>query len=154
MFRAHKIALTVAGPVGKAVVAFIGLMTVIAAVVPTPEPASGTQSEPGDPAQSTSTVTLRVPEGEPAGHMTVVDATGRELATVTHWYNGDVAVVARRDAGASVASYLNANGSTDVRVSGTARWTDIEAKPDGTAKVSFEDVPSGANPPREPETSR
>jgi hypothetical protein len=153
MVRADRIALEVGSLVGRAAVGLIGLLIAVGAFVPPDEPASRAPSEPGDPAPSAISVTLRIPEGEPAGHVKVVDATGRELATVTRWYNGDVAVVARPGAGVGVYSYLNVNGSADVSVIGKARQTDIDAQPDGTAKVSVGNVPPGFNAFGEPRTT-
>jgi hypothetical protein len=153
MVRADRIALGVGSLVGRAALGLIGLMIAVGAFVPPNEPASRSPSEPGDPAQSAITVTLRIPAGEPAGHVTVVDASGRELARVTRWYNDDVAVVAQREAGVGVYSYLNVNGKTDVSVIGTARQTDIFAQPDGTAKVSVSNVPPGFNAFGKPRTT-
>src|SRR5262245_18081647 len=89
MVRADRIALGVGSLVGGAAVGLVGLMLAVGAFVPPNEPACRAQSVPGDPAPTAISVTLRIPEGEPAAHVRVVDASGHELATVTRWYNGD-----------------------------------------------------------------
>jgi hypothetical protein len=154
MVRAGKAALTVGGLVGRAALGFLGLIIVVGAFVPPPEPAGRAHSEPDDRAQSAITVTLRIPEGEPAGHVTVVDATGRELAMVSCWSDGVSAVVARRDAGAVVSSYLTADGRAYVRLIGTARQTCIDVQPDGTTSLSDGIPPPAVNPPRNPGRTR
>ena len=150
MVRAGEAALGIGGLVGKAAVGFLGLIIVVGAFVPQPETVGRARPEPGDPAQSAITVTLRIPEGEPAGHVTVVNATGRELATVTYWYDGHSAVVARRDGGAGVSSHLTAKGTAFVRLIGTARQTCFDVRTDGSLSLSEGDPPTGFHPSRNP----
>ena len=45
-----------------------------------------------------------------AEHLRVVDASGRELAVLTHWMTGMTTVVSRRDGGADVSCVLNTDG--------------------------------------------
>lgn len=92
-------------------------------------------------------VVLRVPDGEPAGHLTVVDAAGREIASLTHWSNGHTAVVTHRDVGPTVGFYHKAEGWVGVLVSGTAGETRIQVEPDGTTKLSASDRFGFINPP-------
>ena len=90
---------------------------------------------------------LRVPDGETAGHLTVVDAAGREIARLTHWSSGHTAVVTRRDVGPTVGYYHKAEGWVGVLVSGTAGETQIHVEPDGTTRSSASDPSRFINPP-------
>lgn len=145
MRRAGGITMTIGGLVGRAAIGSLGLLIAVGVFVPEPAPAPSPRSrpDPDGPAHSPMTVTLRIPEGEPAGHVIVLDPSGRELATVSGWFNGDVAVLARREAGAGVNSFLKAGGEALVGVFGAARQTRIHAKPDGTPRVSVTDPRSG-----------
>jgi hypothetical protein len=132
MVRPDRMALAAAGLLARAALGFIGLAILIGWNAATPDPFAAASSQPGDPTQTAMTVTLRVPEGAMAEHLRVVDASGRELAVLTHWMTGMTTVVSRRDGGAGVSYVLNTDGSANLLVEGTARVTVIGTKPDGT----------------------
>ena len=115
------------------------------------------------PSGATSdTVTMEVPPGALAKHLTVVDTTGRELAVLTFWISGTTTVVSARDDGANVSYNLNGNGSVNLRVEGTEQVTLIDAESDGKTRVLQRDVAvrvgrrvrRGAHAPASVETSR
>lgn len=135
MVRPDRIALAAGGPLARAALGFIGLAILIGWNAPPPEPAATASSRPGDPLQAEMTVTLRVPEGATTKHLSVVDASGRELAFLTHWISGMTTVVSSRGGGACVSYHLNPDGSANLRVNGTARATLIRAEADGSARV-------------------
>ena len=89
---------------------------------------------------------LQVPEGALAKHLTVVDASGRELAILTHWISGMTSVVSRRSDETGVSYILNSNGTATMLVRGTARVTTINAQKDGKTRVSHRVVPTRVNP--------
>ena len=91
------------------------------------------------------TVALRVPEGGPAGHLTVVDESGRELATLTLWASGMRTVVSRSGA-IVVGTYLGTDGSARTHMATTAGMTVVEARPDGTSRVSERDAATELEP--------
>jgi hypothetical protein len=136
MVRAYRAALAAGGLLMRAAVGFVGFLVVAGALARRPEPDARARSEPGDPSRQGSTVILAVPEDSLAGSLTVVDVSGRELLTLTHWYNGDTSVLARRSGGVGVSCHLNGNGSAALQFTGTAWVTRINAEPDGTAKTS------------------
>jgi hypothetical protein len=130
----------------KAALGCIALMTMIGWSTLPPERAARTSSRPGDPENTTMTVMLQVPEGLLAEHLTVVDASGRELAVLTHWISGMTSVVSRRRDETSVSYILNSNGSATMQLKGTERVTLINAQKDGTTEVSHRVVPTRDNP--------
>ena len=136
MIRACKLALTAGGLIGKAALGFLGFMVVIVAITPTRGPDDRVRSEVGDPTSPANRFTLTVPEGEQAGTLIVVDASGCELATLTHWYNGETAVVTNRSDGADVSFCLYSEGSAALELTGTALRTTIKMGRDGTTKTS------------------
>ncbi len=91
------------------------------------------------------TVALRVPEGGPAGHLTVVNESGRELATLTLWASG-MRTVASRSGAIVVCTYLGADGSARTHIATTARITVVEASPGGTSRVSERDAATELEP--------
>jgi hypothetical protein len=137
------------GLLGKVAVGFVALIVLVGAVLPSPSasPDARARSESGGRKPPSDAVVLRVPDGEPAGHLTVVDAAGREIAKLTHWSNGHTAVVTRRDVGPTVGYYHKAEGWVGVLVSGTAGETRIEVESDGTTKASASDPSGFINPP-------
>ena len=139
------------GLLGRAAVWLVAPVVISIVVAPPPGWDDRTRSEPDDPARPADAVTLRVPKGAPAGHLTVVDESGRELATLTHLTNGDTAIVARRRDGVSVGCYLNARGAAILEVIGRAGRAGVEARPDGTTTISAIDVarPLPTDPGRE-----
>ena len=68
-------------------------MVVIAAMGPTPEPGGRARPMPGDPEQPMETVEVTVPEGMVSKSLTITDAAGHKLATLTHWCTGETVVV-------------------------------------------------------------
>jgi hypothetical protein len=147
MVRADRIAITAVGLLGRAAVGFLGLVVVLGTITPPPEPDTRARFEPDAPGCPTDRVVLTVPEGRLLANLIVVDASGREIATVTRCFNGDLAMVANRAVGASVSSYLHAKGPAVLVVTGSARRARIEAEPDGTTKTSASDVPPVLEPP-------
>jgi hypothetical protein len=147
MVRPDRIALAAGSLIGRAALGFIGFTILIGWNTPPPEPAATASFQPSDPAQTAMTVTLRVPEGAMAKHLSVVDASGRELAFLTHWISGMTTVVSGRDGGVGVSYHLNTDGSTNLRVDGMAKATLIHAQPDGTIQVSPRDILPRVNRP-------
>ncbi len=146
MFRLDRISSAAGGLLARAAVGFIGL-TILIGWNASPEPAATAPSQPGDPTQTAMTVTLRVPEGALAKHLSVVDASGRELVFLTHWISGMTTVVSGRGGGAGVSYHLNTDGSANLRVDGTTRTTVLRAERDGTTRVSHEGVPTRVTGP-------
>jgi hypothetical protein len=135
MVRAGRIALGAGSLLAKGVLGFVGLSIVIGWSTPPPQPVATASPQPGDPAQTSMAITLRVPEGAISKHVTILDETGRELAVVTHWITGLTTVVSRRDGGAGICCALNVDGTARLRVDGTSRATQIDAEQDGTSQV-------------------
>jgi hypothetical protein len=135
MHRAYSVALAAGVLLARAALGFVVLMGILAMVAPTPEPDARARSEPAGSVPNVSTVTLRVPEGELAGTLNVVDASGRELAMLTYFSDGEIVLVARRNGGAGVSLWLTGKGTARVQMSGTSRATTIEMEPDGTTKT-------------------
>jgi hypothetical protein len=133
--------LMAAGAVVKMALGFVGISLLAAAIIAPPEPGAPMWTESIHPARRPNTVTLRVPEGQLEGHLTVVDESSLQLAMLTRWSNGNLAVVARRS-GPIVASWLNGGaGTASVSLTGTSRRTDIMVHPDGTTKAREVDIP-------------
>jgi hypothetical protein len=135
MVRTYSAALAAGGRLGKAAVVFVGMVLAVGAIVPLPEPSGPMRSEPVDSTGNENRVVLAVPEGGIASTLTVVDASGREIATLTRWYNGDTVMMARQKGGAGVNCLLNARGSAELGVFGMTQHTRIEVQPDGTTKI-------------------
>ena len=113
MVRPDRIALAAGGLLARAALGFLGLTILFGWNTPAPEAATTAPSQPVDPAQGAMAITLGVPEGALAKHLTVVDATGRELAVVTCWISGMTTVVSRHSGGIGVGFHLNADGSAN-----------------------------------------
>jgi hypothetical protein len=146
MVRADRIALAAGGPLARAALGLIGLSIIFGWNTPPPQPAATASSQPGDSEQTAMTVTLRVPEGAPVKHLTVLDASGRTLAILTHWITGATTVESRRSGGVGVCYHMNTDGSAKMRMDGTAQVTLIDAEQDGTSQVSQRDVPPIVDP--------
>lgn len=146
MVRLDRIVLAAGGLLARATLGVLGLTVLIGWYAPPPEPAATAPSRPDDPEGTAMTVTLRVPEGANAKHLTVVNASGRELALLTHWITGMTTVVSGRNGGAGVSYHLNDDGSANLRVDGTAWVTLIRADKDGTTRVSNRAALPGAKP--------
>lgn len=136
MHRACRVAVVAGALLGKAVLGFVVLMAILAMVAPPPEPDARARPDAAGSVANSSTVTLRVPEGELAGNLNVVDASGRELAVLTYFSDGELVLVARRNGGACVSLWLTGSGTARVQMSGTSRATSIEMEPDGTTRAS------------------
>jgi hypothetical protein len=153
MVRAYKAALAAGGLLMKSAVGLVGFLVVVGAIAPRPEPGARARAEPGDLARAGSTVVLTVPEGDLAGHLTVVDGSGRELVTLTHWFNGSISIEARRSDGVGLCSFLNVRGSAVLSLTGTAWATRIHAQSDGSTKIverPFKSWQPSDNPDPEP----
>jgi hypothetical protein len=153
MVRACRAALAAGSLLVKAAAGFVGVLVIAGALVPVPGPERRARSDGVDPLLTADTVVLAVPEGIPSRTLTVVDASGREVATLTHWTNDDTTIIAPGRDGAGVGCYLNARGSTVVLLAGKARQTRIESKPDGTTNTVVRDIspPAIERPPHDPE---
>jgi hypothetical protein len=136
MFRVDRIALATVRQLARAALGLLGLTILIGWNAPTPEPAASASSRRGDLPQTPRTVTLGVPEGALATNVTVVDASGRELAVVTRWLSGTTTVVSRRDGGVGVSYHLHGDGSARMRMAGSEKVSVIDGRPDGTAQVA------------------
>ena len=134
------------GLLTKAALGCVGLLIMIGWSTPPPGPVDEASYQPGDPENTATTVMLHVPEGSLAKHLTVVDASGRELAILTHWISGMTSVVSCRSDGTGVSYILNSNGTATMLVGGTARVTTIDAQKDGTTHVSHRVVPTRVDP--------
>jgi hypothetical protein len=142
MVRADRIALAAAGLLTKAALGLLGLVLLIGWDAPPPRTAAA-PVRPDVPAAMT--VALRVPEGGPARHLTVVDESGRELATLTLWASGMRTVVSRSGA-IVVCTYLGTDGSARTHMATTAGITVVEAGPGGTSRVSERDTATELEP--------
>jgi hypothetical protein len=136
MIRAHRIALAAGGLLTRTALGFIGLTIVFSWYAPSSGTAARSPSEAADPDPTARTVMLRVPDGAAAAHLTIVDASGRELAVVTKWRPCGTSVVSRQSGGTAVSYHLNVDGSAKVRVQGATRATLFEAESNGKTEVS------------------
>jgi hypothetical protein len=135
MNRTYGVALAAGALLGRAALGFVVLMGILAMVAPLPEPDARTRPDPAGSAANVSTVTVKVPEGELAGTLNVLDASGRELAMLTYFSDGQIVFVTRGIGGAGVSLWLPGKGTARVRMSGTSRATTIELEPDGTTRT-------------------
>lgn len=130
--------------VGRIALGFIALAVVAAAIVASTDMGNPARTQPIDLVRPGDMHTLRVPEGELTGNLTVLDESGRPLATLTRWTNGDLAFVAGRG-GIGVALWLNEGRRTAaVSVAGTSRQTHLTFHPDGTAGPPRVEAVAGA----------
>ncbi len=139
MGRADGIVQVAGGLVARAAlsfIGFIGLAIITAAIATPPEPSAWSSCQPVDPSQAEMTVAMRVPEGQRAKHLTVVDGSGRRVAILTVWTSGAITVASHREGGAGVSYHLHDDGSASLRLDGTARVALIRAKPDGTTELA------------------
>jgi hypothetical protein len=139
MVRAWGIVSAVGGLLAKAAVGLVGL-AIVAVLVPRPQPEARERSESGDPAGPANSVLLRVPEGAQAGHLSVIDEHGRELAVLTRWRNGETSLLAGRNGGVSLGWYLNTDGISSLELIGSAQQTGIEVRPDGIIRAMVRDA--------------
>jgi hypothetical protein len=140
MGRAGGIVQEVGGLVARAAlsfIGFIGLAIITAAIATPPEPSASSSCQPVDPSQAEMTVVMRVPQGQRAKHLTVVDGSGRRVAILTLWTSGAITVASHREAGAGVSYHLHDDGSANLRLDGTTRVALIRAKPDGTTELTY-----------------
>jgi hypothetical protein len=137
MIRAYSAALHAVGLLGRVAVAFVGFIVIVGVIVPLPSPGDRRGSDSRDLNPPAHTVVLKVPEGRPAGNLTIVDALGREIALLTHWTGGPTAVVTRYGGGPTVGYYHSAEGSVALLVTGSEVETQINLNPDGTMKSSL-----------------
>jgi hypothetical protein len=129
MVGPDRIALRIGGLAARTLVGFVGLVVIVGPLIPAEGPATGSRSDPGDPARSPITVTLRIPGGEQVGHVMVVDETGRELAIVSRWRDGQLAVVSRRNGEEGATSVIYARKQTVLRSFDATGHVDLVARP-------------------------
>ena len=136
MIRTCRMAMGTVTRLGGSALWFVGLIAIVGAMIPAPT--TDVRSGPGmdEPVLLANTVVLKVPAGRPAGNLIVVDPSGRELATLTHWSSGHTVMLTRPPDGPSVGIYHNAQGSVAVSVSGAAETTRIHVAPDGSMTTS------------------
>jgi hypothetical protein len=135
MIRACRVATAVVGLFLKVWAVLVGF-AVVAAFVPSPAPDSGPRSERVGPALSGETVTVRIPEGELAGHLTVVDESGRPLAVLSCWRNGMASVTANRGGDVAVGCFFTAEGTACLELIGAVRQASIDFTPAGDLRVA------------------
>jgi hypothetical protein len=130
--RGCSVAATVGAPLVKLAVGLVGLIVVAALISPAQSEAPA-RSEAIDSARHTDSVILLVPEGEQAGHLSVVDEEGRELALLSRLRDGRVIVVANRGGrgGLSLACSIEGDGAASLEFIGAVRHTSIDIQPDG-----------------------
>ena len=96
MIQANRIALAAVPSVReRGAVGALGIMVIVAACRPDAGTHGRSRPEAADPEQPVETVAMSVPDGMLAKSLTIIDASGRELATLTHWRNGETMVVTR-----------------------------------------------------------
>ena len=147
MMRAFRAAMALSVLLVKVAVCLVGLIMLIGAVIPSSPPEGRIGSGAGGAARPRTTVVLSVPEGHPAAYLVVVDASGRELATLTHWANGRTALTTRHHVGPTLGYHRDAAGSLDLLVTGSAAETQIRVRPDGTTKTAASEPSRFINPP-------
>jgi hypothetical protein len=136
----------VGGLFGRAVVGVVGLMVIVGAMLPHQEPTARTPSETAGPPFA-NRVTLTIPEGESARSLSIIDESGRELALLTRWNDGGVALAARRPGGPGVCFWLKESGGTAfLNLIGSARETHIDVQPDGTVTIPGVDISGQLQP--------
>jgi hypothetical protein len=135
------VAATGGGLIVKVAVGLVVLI-VAAALVSAPEPEAAARSGAIDSARPKDSVILRVPEDELAGHLSVVDEEGRELALLSRWRDGRVVLVASRGGrgGLSMACSIEGHGAASLEFIGAARQTRIDIQPDGGMSTSVGDL--------------
>jgi hypothetical protein len=156
MLRAQPIALPAVAVLGRAASGFalFALILAFAGVVPAPEPSDRARSGRDAPPSTAGIVTLNVPEGELSGTLTVVDARGRELISVTSFATGETALESWYGGGASLGAVLGPKGDAHIRLNGTERETSIDMNPDGTTATSPADRPGNPKPETIPDAAR
>ncbi len=137
MHRSSRVAMAAGSLFGRAALGFAAFMGILAIVSPPPEPGARARPDATDSPANSSIVTLRVPVGETSATLNVVDASGGQLAFLTHLCAGDILVVAPRGGGAGSVLQLTGNGTAKLQMVGTARETYIEMDPDGTTRTSM-----------------
>lgn len=147
MIRAFGAAMALGGQLVKVAMGLVGLIVLVGAVVPSSPPDGRPGSGPGAAVRPGNTVVLSIPEGRPAGNLVVVDASGRELATLTHWANGRTAVITRHRIGPTVGYHRDASGSVDLLVTGSAGEAQIRVRSDGATKTTASEPSHFINPP-------
>ena len=140
MSQAYRIARAAGGLLGRVAVWFVAWAFVAVAFIPSTQPDAPGRPGPDDPEPHAMTVALTVPEGDPSKTLTITDASGRELATLTHWRNGEVLMVARHDGGCTAGMWLYGEGRATVELRGTTRKTRTEMDPDGKTNTYVNEV--------------
>jgi hypothetical protein len=137
MHRSNRVAMAAGSLFGRAAFGFALFMGILAIVSPPPEPDARARPGSADSPANSSTVTLRVPEGEISATLNVVDASGSQLAILTHVCTGDTILVAPRGGGAGSVLQFTGKGTAKLQMVGTARESYIEMDPDGTTRTSM-----------------
>ena len=133
--------MTAGGLFGRGLVGFLGLAMVVGAVSPPARPRTHERGSARRRTPSANRITLNVPEGQPAGSLTMVDESGRELAVLTRGRSGEIGFVTRSPGGAGVCCWLREAGTAFVSLIGTAGETFIEVQPlMASAKTSAGDL--------------
>ena len=145
MVRIGRLILASGTAAGRVALGFVGVAVIAGAFARPPGSDAPGRSESGDTASPTKLVTLRLPEGEPAAHVTVVDESGRELAVVSRWRNGTSAVAAHSGDGIELGCYFNVDGTASCELAAASRRTTLHIKPDGT--VTAAQGPAGTTRP-------
>ena len=133
--------------VGRMALGFIGVSLVAVAFIAPPRPAAPARTGSIPPAGRTGTVTLRVPEGELAGHLTVVDESGRPLAVLTRWRNGSWSIAASRVGDVDLGCFFNSGGTALCRLFVASRRTTVSIDQEGVVTTAKRDVPPSGPAP-------
>lgn len=150
MSVACRIAMGTVRRLGSLAVALLGLVLLAGVIVPSgPEAAVGLELD--GTATPPRTVVLNVPEGYPAGSVTVVDPKGRLLATLTLWKDGQTILTSSPAVGPRLACERMPGGEVAVLVAGAGREADIFVRSDGSLQSPVVERPS-ARPPKDEES--
>ena len=136
MIRTCRMAMATVTRLGGTALWLVSLIVLVGVMAPAPTADVRPGLETDEPVLLANTVVLKVPVGRPAGNLIVVDPSGRELATLTHWSSGHTVLLTRPPDGPSVGIYRHARGSVALSVSGAAETTRIHVAPDGSMRTS------------------
>lgn len=149
MIQLREMAVMAAGRLARVAVGFLALTIIAAAFVPTCGTDDPSRPVPDDPEWRPAKVTLAVPEGQTSNTVTITDAAGRELASLTRFHDGNTSVVARPEGRPQVGLFLDQNGRTALVVEGPSCRTRFILREDGETSVQTDprpDVPRPAGP--------
>lgn len=130
MMAMVRIAMGAVGRLGRTAVGMMGIVLAVAVIMPSP--ATGPRSGPGDPEGRENVVAVVVPDGELSKTLTITDASGRELATLTHYRADFTHFTARCEGGPEVSCALYPQTkSITIDLAGDRRQTHIRVNRDG-----------------------